>query len=48
MEGVAVFVEADGELPPQLTSKRETRAIDARDTICHFFSMISKLVTLLL
>ncbi len=43
-EGGASFVEAGVGLPPQLTSKREITAIDARDISFRFFSMIAKLV----
>lgn len=40
------FVEAGVGLPPQFTSKRKTRATDARDMSFRFFSMTTKLVAL--
>jgi hypothetical protein len=43
---VAGFVEAGVGLPPQPTSKRKIRAIDARDISFNFFSRIAKLVAL--
>jgi len=43
-EGIASLVEAGVGLPPQLTSKRDITAIDARNISFRFFSMIAKLV----
>ena len=43
---VAGFVEAGVGLPPQPTSKRKIRAMEARDISFDFFSRIAKLVAL--